>query len=582
MLEKRGMERDDWRLETLIGLGEVYSGIGKSAATIETFEKAIALAKEMKTPPRQLVRLYHWIGETLWWQGRYDEAIRYGEMGLEILGDDKECLEAALMNSLIAVGNDNSEGDEEKWREYNRKNMTFIRKLEYSPELGSPYKNIVLVAAHQDNDLETALDWAEELEKRAKKYNDQRGLSSAWMLQGHILVCKGDLKSGIPVYQKALEACKRIGDAREEIRCYAGTATILLNSGNIEEAETYAQDFLKMAEQGGNPTGAAWAHLRVGDIAMSQQHWNEAISHYQKCLRGWQSVGISTARAYIWLGRSYLKNGDYRQGLRCFQRAFKEQSMFADALGGMEETYMLLDMPERFMQFCRSFKERYADATREFPLRQWYLEPPEPAASFSRLSFADEFEKEEMDSSWVWIDEFGDCACKISEANGLEIHAANRRDLLELNLSAPRFMREISGDFAVEACISATTDEKPQIGGLLVWKDRDNFLRFDKGVYGQHEIRLHVCKDGQQQKIGRGFLMREEIHLRLERIDNLFSAYCSADGQNWLTCGKLTMPMDNPVQIGIHAIGTIERTIHCGSFKDGTATLFRRFRVWTR
>ncbi|MEK7396664.1 MAG: hypothetical protein AAB116_06975 [Candidatus Poribacteria bacterium] len=32
----------------------------------------------------------------------------------------------------------------------------------------------------------------------------------------------------------------------------------------------------------------------------------------------------------------------------------------------------------------------------------------------------------------------------------------------------------------------------------------------------------------------------------------------------------------------IHAIGMIDRTIYCGEYKEGTATLFRNFRIWTK
>ena len=127
------------------------------------------------------------------------------------------------------------------------------------------------------------------------------------------------------------------------------------------------------------------------------------------------------------------------------------------------------------------------------------------------------------------------------------------------------------------------------MGGLLVWKDRDNFLRFEIGVHGQQAVRLHGYVGGKYQVAGRGRNAGlkpatpdrdDEIYLRLERAGEQFSAYCSLD--DWLTCGKLTLPVDNPIQIGIHSIGMIDRTIYCGSFKEGTATLFRRFQVWTR
>jgi regulation of enolase protein 1 (concanavalin A-like superfamily) len=146
-------------------------------------------------------------------------------------------------------------------------------------------------------------------------------------------------------------------------------------------------------------------------------------------------------------------------------------------------------------------------------------------------------------------------------------------------------MRELSGDLAVEVCISLESDEKPQQGGLLVWKDKDNFLRFERGIHGKYEMRLHGYVNGKWQIAGRGLLRvedNEEVHLRLERSGDEFTAHCSVDGQNWLTCGKMTLPMEDPIQVGIHAIGMIDRTIYCGAYKEGTATVFRNFRIWTR
>jgi hypothetical protein len=35
-------------------------------------------------------------------------------------------------------------------------------------------------------------------------------------------------------------------------------------------------------------------------------------------------------------------------------------------------------------------------------------------------------------------------------------------------------------------------------------------------------------------------------------------------------------------QLSIHAIGMIDRTIYCGAYREGTATVFRRFRIWAR
>ena len=593
--ERTIVQRNDWKLKALRGLGEVYLGIGQTVEAEKAFGEAIALARAMELPPRQLVRLYHWISEALWWQSRYDEVIRYGEMGLEILGDDTECLEAALMNSAIAMGNINK-GNTEKWREYTRKNMAFIKKLPYSVELRPPYGHIVDIVALEDGNVEAALEWAEELEARSLQHNDLRGMASVWLHQGDVLAGKGDYTNSLSLLQKSLETHERIGDTRLASWCYGHIGSTLLDSGNIEEAETQAGVYLNMTKQVGNPRDIARAHWLSGKIAMCQHRWEEAILHFQKFLEGYQRIGapfwITLAR--LCLGVVYLKKGDYHQAIRSLEVAAdvavetQRASWLCSALGGLEEAYMALGTPERIVEFCHSFRERHADALKELPLRQGYLEPAEPSKEFSHLAFADDFDApaatqsgdsgtDTIDPSWRWMDEFGDCACKIAQAGGLEICAANGRDLYGLNLSAPHLMRDASGDFAVEVRMSPASDDKPQIGGLLIWKDKDSFLRFEKGVHGQNEVRLRW------PVVGRGLLPGDkEVHLRLERSGEQFSAYCKKDGKNWLTCGKLTLSLDDPIQIGIYAIGKIDRTIYCGSFKDGTATLFRGFRLWTR
>jgi len=151
-------------------------------------------------------------------------------------------------------------------------------------------------------------------------------------------------------------------------------------------------------------------------------------------------------------------------------------------------------------------------------------------------------------------------------------------------VSAPRLVREITGDFAIEVCISPASDQKPQIGGLLIWKDDKNYVCFERGKSNPYGLRFFGYINKEQRMVGRGFLPEESevTHIRLERMGDEFSAYCSTDGENWLTCGKLKTQIDDPLQVGIYANGMIDRTIYCGEYKEGTATLFRGFRLWRR
>src|SRR5439155_4882609 len=96
-----------------------------------------------------------------------------------------------------------------------------------------------------------------------------------------------------------------------------------------------------------------------------------------------------------------------------------------------------------------------------------------------------------QNAPWVWLDPFDDCRYRVGD--GLEIRAANGRDLRGLNRSAPRLLRPVTGDFAVQAVCVVPSKERPATGGLLLWKDKGNYLRLDRGTRGEHEISFQGC-----------------------------------------------------------------------------------------
>jgi hypothetical protein len=52
------------------------------------------------------------------------------------------------------------------------------------------------------------------------------------------------------------------------------------------------------------------------------------------------------------------------------------------------------------------------------------------------------------------------------------------------------------------------------------------------------------------------------------------------DGEIWFTAGTVTFPAADPVQVGVHAIGQIDRSVYHGAYPDGTAVRFESFRLW--
>jgi regulation of enolase protein 1 (concanavalin A-like superfamily) len=100
-------------------------------------------------------------------------------------------------------------------------------------------------------------------------------------------------------------------------------------------------------------------------------------------------------------------------------------------------------------------------------------------------------------------------------------------------------------------------------------------------MWGEHEIFFGGCLGNRDVVIGRGCLESAvRVYLRLERVGERVDALCSADGERWFTVGHVEFPVEDPVQVGLHAIGNIDRSVYHGAYPDGTAIRFESFQLW--
>jgi DNA-binding SARP family transcriptional activator/energy-coupling factor transporter ATP-binding protein EcfA2 len=588
--------RNDWRLEALKGLGQIYFAVGNFDKAEEHLREAIALGQGMGLASRELVRLYHWLGEVLHWQKRYDDHIRVGEEGLALLGDDVESVEAALMNHAVAMGHW-GKGNEPRTQEFTRRTARFIRRLPYSPELGPAYVYIIAGAYKDDKDTEEAMRWLQALEERATLHHDLRALGEVHRYTAELLAKKGDLHGAISRYEHAVELFTRAGDTNLKNHCQSEMVDVLLSLGEPQKAGAYACRLLETAKAIGYTSGIAGSCWLMGRIFLCQGVGEKAMNAFQETLQ--LSQGIQDRWLEPWstyaLGRAHLAQDDRMEALRQFQEAaalLGQKGVYPlrspGVLSGLEEAY---EEPEAFRAFCRRFRQEHPHIS-ELPLAQWFLEPASTRATRTLL-LQDDFITP-LSPDWTWQDPFGDCSFTVQ--SGLEIHAANGRDLWHINLSAPRLLRPIAGagDLAVQTVCTpfwgnrSGPQQKPASGGLLLWQDRKNWLRLDKGTWGEHEITFMGCLENQDVLIGRGRLSWKgkpldasgRVFLRLERIGGRVNAFCSADGKSWFVVGNVAFPVEKPVQVGLHAIGSIDRTIYHGAHPDGTAIRFESFQLW--
>ena len=174
--EARALQFAAWH-----GLGRTYFAIPDMAQAEACLREAIALGQILDIDVAELARLYHWLGETLWWQNRVDDQIDVGLRALALLGEEAAPSEAlALANQTVAVGYASS-GDMELFFAYTFRTASFIEQLPYSEELRPAFVHIVVACQHKD-DAEGAFKWLRALEARAAPHGDLRAVAEAHYL----------------------------------------------------------------------------------------------------------------------------------------------------------------------------------------------------------------------------------------------------------------------------------------------------------------------------------------------------------------------------------------------------------------
>jgi tetratricopeptide (TPR) repeat protein/regulation of enolase protein 1 (concanavalin A-like superfamily) len=568
------------RLEALKAVGQIYHGVGKQSEAEVYFRQAIGLGKEIHLAPRELIRLYWWLGDSLHWQGRPHEATPLAEEGLSLLGQDLESVEAALMNTVLAR---------------NDRTARFIGRLPYTEELQSAYVNVFnwLIGEKRVSD---AMECVQALQRNADPH-DLRAAARVHDLTGRVLWSTGDLRGAILRHQEAVEILTRIGDRKHAGLCLMFLGFHSLQLGDLPQVERYLSEALEISEEIQSRVLIAAQQREVGVTWLCQGRSQEALTALRRAAELGREMGFEGHLRGLGLplGQAHLVCEQREEALTPLLEAAAfvktDTPLLAAALAGLEEAY---ESSEAFRGFCYQFREENPEVSNT-PFTRWFLEPGEPGFGFRISDFGLPTSEHEIQNpnaqrapeiqneNWVWHDPFADSSFRAPGTRlrvGLEIDAANARDLWHVNLSAPRLLRPASGDFAAQTVSTPVSAEKPAIGGLLLWKDQENYLRLDRGSRGRHEISFQGCLGNKDAIFGRGRLVTERIFLRLERVDGRVKALCSADGEEWFTVGQVEFPVEDPVEVGLHAIGSIERSIYPGAYSEGTAIRFESFDLW--
>jgi len=182
-----------------------------------------------------------------------------------------------------------------------------------------------------------------------------------------------------------------------------------------------------------------------------------------------------------------------------------------------------------------------------------------------------QFDHDPVASGWEWVNSAEDCTYQIY-GKGIEINVPTDHDIWRSNHKGPGLIREIQGDFIAETYIQDGSAGKRH-GGLIVWKDTDNYIRLDIPSSGIFENIVYMTGNvaGNPIIFGGCSFKYDKVWLRIERKGDRFTGYLSKDGENWCYCGSVDIHVEDPIKIGIHALCYIT---------PSTSTRFEYFKIY--
>ncbi|MCB0213767.1 MAG: AAA family ATPase, partial [Anaerolineae bacterium] len=364
-------ERDCWQLTALTGLGQMYHRLGKEDQAEGYLRQAIEFGEAIQADAPTLIRLYHWLGEVLFWQEQHAERTQLGYKGLALLtGEETASVEAALMNQLIAMSR-LRQGYEDEFHLLTAKTALFIQNLPYREELRPAYFHIGISLYNQKR-LTEAVNWLQTVWDWAEQHNDLATLAELYDLKFSFNFQEGDLQTAMSKTERIVTLYQQGGHDRRTWYSLQDIIGVCLHLGDFAAAERYAQQALTLAEGVGLDKYRSVSLLMVGIVRLAQQDWLQAAEALHQAV-------LATSDIYRWtewithyaLGRLDQFLGQPAAALNHFQMAItlfnaSDLSMVAwfsrwpavvCILAGLEETYEAVDGDSMaFESFCQTFE----------------------------------------------------------------------------------------------------------------------------------------------------------------------------------------------------------------------------------
>ncbi|HEX5939444.1 MAG TPA: tetratricopeptide repeat protein [Dehalococcoidia bacterium] len=300
--------------------GEIFARIGDTQRAREYLEKSLRIAKENDLPHayRASASMGAYLLDN---EARYREALSYFEEGMamaEKVGDlpwqSRLRTLAASANFYLGLYPEAEQGAS--------RGLDLDRRLKFEGHIANPTTLMGFITMSR-GDLDDASRWFEEGLQYARRAGDHQQIFMARFGQAWTALQSNDHKKSYDALRTALEACERAGLVPWTVEVLALMGENAARQGNLEEANTHAEEVRRVAAQLSYPPGWARRDDLNGALAEAQGNLEEAEAEYKKAAQVWKQVERPQDEARSTLSRAQvLQKLDRRaDALRLFDQA---------------------------------------------------------------------------------------------------------------------------------------------------------------------------------------------------------------------------------------------------------------------
>lgn len=175
--------------------------------------------------------------------------------------------------------------------------------------------------------------------------------------------------------------------------------------------------------------------------------------------------------------------------------------------------------------------------------------------------------KDGVPKGWEFIDPEKENPSGFETKDGvLKLRIPSGKDLYGENMTAPRFLKSVTGDFEIETRVKFSPSQDYQGAGVLIFRNDNNYLRLERSFGGLGSGESGIRFDKREDEIYEPIALPDkfptlarEVELKFRRVGKEFIAFWrEAEKTDWREVGRVSNNYPETVQIGIIGVSTAD------------------------